>query len=115
MAQRQMQHRAAADRAAHHHRPLELQRATDRHDGIDIEIGGELVSLALEAGRRRGFAVPRQIEDDDAEALGDLRIVQQRAILPPVGAGGVQADQRDPLARFLEIDAMRPAVEIEPR
>ena len=59
--------------------------------------------------------MPRQVENDDAEAAGDLGVVQERAILPAVGAGGVQADQRDALPRFLEIDAMRPAVEVEPQ
>jgi hypothetical protein len=41
------------------------------------------------------------------KARGDRGIVQQRAILPPVGAGGVQAEQRDALPRLLEVDAMR--------
>ena len=35
------------------------------------------------------------------------------AILPPVAAGGVQAQQRRALARLLDIDAMRPAEQIE--
>src|SRR6185312_16801334 len=37
------------------------------------------------------------------------------AILPSVRAGGVEADERDPLPGFLEIEAMRPALEVEPQ
>ena len=37
----------------------------------------------------------------------DLGIGQQMAVLAVVGAGGVQADQRDALAGLLEIDAVR--------
>ncbi len=55
--------------------------------------------------------MPRQVEGDDAEAPGDLAIVQQRTVLPAVGAGGVQADQRNAFTGFLEIEAMRTAVE----
>ena len=62
MAQRRVQHGAAADRAADHHRPVELKRTAHRHHRVDIEIGRELIGLALEARRRRGLAVPRQIE-----------------------------------------------------
>src|SRR5471032_495637 len=108
-----MQYRAAADRAAHYDRLLQTERAAERHHRVDIEIGGEPIGLALEAGRRRGFAVPRQIEGDDAEARGDRRVVQQSAILPAVGAGGVQADERNALPRLFEVDAMRPAVEVQ--
>ena len=43
----------------------------------------------------------------------DARIVHQRAVLPPVGAGGVQAEQRRALAGFLDIDAMLPIEQIE--
>src|SRR5882724_5650422 len=57
--------------------------------------------------------MPRQVENNDAETARDLGIVQQRAILPSVGAGGVQADQRDALPCFLEVEAMRPAVQVE--
>ena len=37
---------------------------------------------------------------------GDARVVHQRAVLPAVGAGGVQAQQRRALAGFLDIDAV---------
>ncbi|HET9354072.1 MAG TPA: hypothetical protein VFO32_08760, partial [Sphingomicrobium sp.] len=115
VAQRQVQHGTAADRAAHDDGPRQAERARHGHHGVDIELGGELVGLGLEARRRRGFAMPRQIEGDDAEARGDGRIVQQLAILPAVGAGGVQAEQGNALPRLLEIEAMRPAVQIQPQ
>ena len=57
--------------------------------------------------------MPRQVEGDHAIAAGDLGIVQQRAVLPSVGAGGVQAEQRNALARLLEVEAVRLAVEVE--
>ena len=66
-------------------------------------------------GRRRGFAVPGQIERDDAEGLGHFRVVEDAAILAAVGPGRVQAQQRYAVrrSRFLEIDAMRAAVEVD--
>ncbi len=57
--------------------------------------------------------MPRHVEGDDAKALRDVGIVQDATILPSIGAGRVQAQQRDPFARFLEIDAIAPAFEIE--
>ena len=57
--------------------------------------------------------MPRQVEGDHAIAAGDLAIVQERAVLPSVGAGGVQADQRNALARLLEIEPVRLAVEVQ--
>ena len=45
--------------------------------------------------------------------LRDARIVHQRAVLPPVRAGGVQAKQRRALAGFLDIDAMLAPEQIE--
>jgi len=112
--QRQMQHRASADRAAHHHRAVEPQRAAERHHRVDIEFRGQAIGFALETARRRGLAVPRQVEDDDAEAAGDPGIIEKRAILSPVGAGSMQADQGDSLARFLEIYPVRLTVEVHP-
>src|SRR6185312_3079937 len=55
------------------------------------------------------------IESDESEAPRDLRIVQQRAVLPPIRARRVQADERYALPRLLEIDPMRPPIQIEPQ
>ena len=38
---------------------------------------------------------------------GDIGVTQQMAILPAVGAGGMQANQRHALAGFLEVNAAR--------
>src|SRR5262249_62176855 len=65
-------------------------------------------------GRRR-FAVPGQVEGKNAEMAGDRRIVHHVAELPPVRAGGVQADQRNPPPGLLEIQAMRPALDRDMR
>src|SRR5262249_40650072 len=42
-------------------------------------------------------------------------IEHQVAELAAVGAGGVQADQRNPLPRLLEIDAMGAATQLQPQ
>jgi hypothetical protein len=57
--------------------------------------------------------VPGHVEGDDAVLCRHPRIVHQAAILPAVAAGGVQAEQRRALARFLDIEAVRLAQEIE--
>ena len=57
--------------------------------------------------------MPGHVEGDDAMPRGDARIVHQRPVLAPVGACGVQAQQRGALARLLDIEAMRPAEQIE--
>jgi hypothetical protein len=113
VAQGEMQHDAAADRASHDDRPIETQRFDDGHDQAGVVIGGQAVFLILPAGGRRGFAVPRHVEGDDAKAAGDAGAVHQPAILPPIRAGGVQADERDSLARLFEIEAVMPAGVIE--
>ena len=48
----------------------------------------------------------RHVERDDAETLRELLVREQMPPLPCVGARGVQADQRNAGAVFLEIDAM---------
>ena len=104
---------ATADRAAHDHRSLQRQGIGEGDDERGVEIPGQKIFIALETVRRRRLAVPGHIERNDAKVLRHLGVVQDTAILPAVGTGGVQADQRDPLARFLEIDAVAPAFEIE--
>lgn len=43
----------------------------------------------------------------------DPLFVHQRAILSPVGAGGMQAQQRHALAGLLDIDTMLPPEQVE--
>ena len=95
MLVREMQHDAPADRAAHHHRPVELERGGDFQDHAHVVARGEPVFFVLPSDGRRGFAVPRHVEHDDAIVLRDALVVEQAAILPPVRAGGVQAEQRN--------------------
>ena len=57
--------------------------------------------------------MPGHVEGDDAEVRRDARIVHQPAILPRVGAGGVQADQRNALAGLLDIEPVRLAEQVE--
>ena len=110
---REIEHDAAADRAAHHHRLVELQRVGDLQDHLDVAARGELVLLVLIALGRRRLAVPRHVEHDDAVVVGDALVVEQAAILPAVGAGGVQAEQRNALAGLLDVEPVRAAEQIE--
>ena len=57
--------------------------------------------------------MPGHVMGDDAEARGDLGVVEERAPLPPVGTRCVQAQQRDARARLLEVDAMRASFDVE--
>jgi hypothetical protein len=57
--------------------------------------------------------VPRQIEGNDAKMLGDRRIVHQCPELPPVGPRRMQAEERDAGAGLLDIEPMRPALELK--
>ncbi len=57
--------------------------------------------------------MPGHVEGDDAEILCKLFIREQMPPLPPVGARGVQAHQRDAGAVFLEIDAMHRAIDLD--
>ena len=88
---RDLQHDRAAHRAAHHHRPLEAELEPHRADHRQIALRGEAILLQPPAVRRRRAAVIRQIERDDAEAVGHLLVVEHMAVLPRVRARGVQA------------------------
>ena len=48
----------------------------------------------------------REVERDDTESLRDVRVVEQVPILTTVRTGGVQAQQRHTLPRFLEEDSI---------
>jgi hypothetical protein len=65
----------------------------ERDDKLGIEFGRELVLVFLQIkvrGRQR-FAVPRQVERNDAEICCDLGIAKLMPILAAVGSRGVQA------------------------
>jgi len=49
--------------------------------------------------------VVRQVEGNDPEAIRHLGVVEQVTILPAVGTGRVQAQQRDAATRLLDEDA----------
>ena len=113
--EREIEHDAPADRAAHDHRPLELQLARDGHDHGRVRPGGEAVVLALPAFRRRRLAVPRHVERDDAPVAQEFCVIEHRAPLAAVGAGGMEAKKRDAGASLLVIDAMHAPVERDVR
>jgi hypothetical protein len=70
---------------------VEFQRGHDVEDHAGVLRRGELVFLVVPAGRRRGLAVPRHVEGDDAVVGGDAGMIHQAAILTPVGTRGMQA------------------------
>jgi hypothetical protein len=94
-------------------RPPIEQPIGHRKDHLGILRRSELVFLVVPADRRRRLAVPWHVEGDDAVARGDTRVVHQCAILAAIGARGVQAQQRRAAARFLDIDAMLAAEQVE--
>ena len=95
---------APAHGAADQRRSVEFHGVGDGEDGVGIEVGGQPVLLLVEADRRVRLAVPGQVEGDDAEMLGDVRVGHHVPVLAAVGAGGVKAEQRDTLPRLLDID-----------
>ena len=113
MLQRQVQHDAPADGAAHRHRLVERERIDHGHDGVDVGARCQLVLGLVPARRRRGLAVPGQVEGDDAELGKRLGVVEEAAVLPAVGARRVQAQQRDAGAGLLDIEPVRLALDVE--
>ena len=101
---------APAHGTAHDHRFVQFQRGAESTDDFGVAVGGEGVLLILPADRRWRLAAPWQVEGEHAETVGDRRVGHQMAKLTGVAAGGVQADQRDAAAGFLEIQAHRPAL-----
>src|SRR5690606_40084571 len=86
---------APAHRAAEDHRTIETQRIGEADDGAHVERRGELVAPLHPVGRHARLAVPRQVEGDHPEAIGDPRIAHQVPELVRVRPGGVQAEQRN--------------------
>ena len=113
VAEREMEHDAAPDRASHDHRPLEVQGPRHPHHGIHVGICRQLVDALLVAVRRGRLAVQGQVEGNDPEVAGDVGIVQHRTVLAGIGPGGVEAQQGNALARFLEVDSVRLAADVE--
>jgi hypothetical protein len=72
MFERQMQRDAAADRTADQDRPIEFEGSRHLQNHGRVLRRGELVLLVVPAGRRRGLAVPRQVERDHTVAARDL-------------------------------------------
>ena len=112
MLRRQVQHDPPADGAAHDDGAVEAKGLGHPHHQPGIAGGGQAILLGLPAGGRAGFAVARHVEGDAAEAAGDVGVVQQVPPLAAVAAGGVQQQQRHALAGFLDIDPVRPALDV---
>ena len=114
----EVEHNAAADRAAHDDRALQFHCPAESPDGRRIGRRRQPVLVALPAVGWRRLAVPGHVEREHAIAPGDLGIGEQVAELPAVGASGVQADQGNAAAcrgaGFLEIEAMGNALDFEP-
>ena len=57
--------------------------------------------------------MPRHVECDDLESVGDGVIVLQGTVLPRIRAGGMQAEQGNALAGGFHVDAMGSAVQVK--
>src|SRR6266568_5245053 len=82
--------------AAEHRRQRHQQREAEAHDAVGIDVGDELgVKAAAHRGeeRRHGGGRHLRMEHDDAEALGRLRIVFDRA--PPIAPFGIFQQEGD--------------------
>ena len=90
------------------------ERTAEGQDQVDVPLRRQPVLLVLPADGRQRLAVPRHVEGEHAEVPRDLGVVQQVAPLAIVGAGGVQAHERDALPGFLDVEAMGAAAEVEP-
>jgi hypothetical protein len=108
-----IQHAPRADRAAHDGGPVETEPFHHGQHRRHVALRREAVLLILKILGRRRLAVPGQIEHDDTETLRHLAVVQKAAILPAVGARGVQTQQRNPEARVLKVNAMAHAADLE--
>ena len=109
--EREVEHDPPADRASDHHRPLEAELASDGHNEAGVGGRAQPVVRLLPAGGRGRLPVPRHVEGDDAVMPRDFGIVQHGAELAPVGAGGVEAKEGDPLSGLLEVEPVRLTVE----
>lgn len=54
-----------------------------------------------------------QVKNDDPKVFCDVRVVEKRPVLPSVGPGGVEAQERNACAGLFHIEPMRPAVDIK--
>ena len=59
--------------------------------------------------------MPGEVEGNDAEALENLAVVEERPVLAAVGARGVQAQKGNSLSGFLDIEPMRLAADGKPQ
>ena len=108
-----LQRDAPAHRATNEHRPIQLESIAKRDDRIDVGFGRQKVFLRLEALGRQRFAVPGQIERDEAMGIGEIRIVEDEPPLPAVRAGSVQAYDGTSSPTLLEIEALRCSTDVE--
>jgi hypothetical protein len=103
------------NRTPHQDRAIQVQRAHNGKDEFGIPGGRQPVIVALKPDWRQRFAVPRHVERDDPIILEHVRVGQKMPILPGIRTCGMQADERDALARFLEIDPVFHAADFNVR
>ena len=99
---RHLQHDRSAHRASKHHRPIEPERKPHGSDDAEIGFGRETKFLQPPAVGRRRTSVIRHVERHDPKTVGDRLVVHHVAELPAVIARGVQTEQRDSGAGFLD-------------
>src|SRR5262245_46589448 len=106
-----MQDGPSADRAADRDGLVQCKGIDHGQDRLDVGLRGQPVFDVLPAWRRRGLAMPGHVEGDDAKLSEDLAVIEDSAVLPAVGTGRVQAEERDAIACLLHIEAVRLAAD----
>ncbi len=84
--------------------PVQAGGGDEAHDELDIQVGVQPPRTRDAARRRRRLAVPGQVEGDQPVRGGDAGIGHQPVELPPIGAGGMQAQQVAAGPRLFVID-----------
>jgi hypothetical protein len=107
----ELEHDSAAHRTSQDHGLLDLERLPDRADDTEIGFGREPIPHQPPVGGWVRPAVPGKIECDDPELARHVGIVKHMAELAAVGAGGVQAQERNAAARLFDENPIVGAVE----
>ena len=106
--ERQVGREVTANRTAHVHGPLGLERLRNGHDGVHHELGREPILLLPPADRRwrHRLTVVWQVVRDHAEALLKLLVLQHVPPLAAVRTGRVLQDDGNALACFFVVHAI---------
>src|SRR5665213_679846 len=92
---------------------LETQRQPNRPYRVQIGSRGQPILFEPPSIRWRATSVVGQVERNHPESVGDFRVVHDMAELAGIVAGGVQAQQWNSAAGFLDENPMLFAADID--